>query len=159
MIEQAAGFSMALRYRDERNGFSLELPEGWSIQRGVAGLLVAAVLDGEGEGFRPNLNVVRRARDRTGDPDELVRETVHNLGRLLSDLLLIDLDAAVVSDLPARRILIAFRQGIFSVTSEQWIVPSEDHVWTVSTAASTGHWDDYADVFAAMVSGFRVGPP
>ena len=156
MTEGSAGVRMTQRYLDERHGFTLGVPEGWSIQRGVAGLLVAFAMDGEGESFRPNLNVVRRARDRTGDLDELAQETIRSLRRLLSDLLLIDLDAAVVSDLPARRILIAFRQGIFSVTSEQWIVPSADHVWTVSAAASTEHWDDCADVFAAMVAGFKV---
>lgn len=157
MTEGSAGIGMVQRYRDDRHGFALGVPEGWSIRRGVAGLLVAVVMDGEDEGFRPNLNVVRRARDRAGDLDELAQETIRSLRRLLSDLLLIDLDAAVVSDLPARRILIAFRQGIFGVTSEQWIVPTDEHVWTVSAAASIEDWDGCVDAFAAMIAGFEVG--
>lgn len=145
------------RYRDERNGFSLVVPDGWEVQRGIAGLLVA-VVKGAGDGsFRPNLNVVRKVRDRVGDLDDLARETVRGLGRLLSDFLLIDLDGAVVSNLPARRVLMAYRQGIFSVTSEQWIVLTDQHIWTLSAAAPTDRWDECADVFAAVASSWVIG--
>lgn len=118
---------------------------------------MAVVKDGEEGGFRPNLNVVRKVRDKAGDLDDLARDAVRGLGRLLSDFLLIDLDAAVVSNLPARRLLVAYRQGIYSMTSEQWIVLTDEHIWTLSAAAPTARWDECADVFAAAARSWVIG--
>lgn len=146
-------------YADERHGFSVEVPPGWQIQKGVAGLLVSLVAPAADTGaFRSNLNVVRRVRDRAPDLDALAHDAIKTLSRLLTDLLVIDVDAAVVADLPARRVLVAYRQGLFALTSEQWIVAGDEYVWTISAGAATERWDDAADVFAAIVRSLELAP-
>lgn len=143
------------RYVDPRHGFALEVPPGWELRSGVAGLLVAIVDTHASEGeFRPS-NLVRKVRDRRPDLDALARDVLKTLGRLLNDLIVIDVDSAVVAELPARRLLVAYRQGLFALTSEQWIVVDDDQIWTISAGAGTDRWDDVADVFAAVVRSLR----
>ena len=142
---------------DARHGFALEVPPRWDVRKGVAGLLVAIVDTSTSEGeFRASLNVVRKVRDRRPDLDVLARDALKALGRLLNDLMVIDIDSGVVADLPARRLLVAYRQGLFALTSEQWIVIDDDHIWTISAGATTDRWDDVADIFAAMVRSLRL---
>lgn len=146
-------------YADDRHGFSLEVPPDWQIQRGVAGLLVSLVAPAlDDTSFRPNLNVVRRVRDRPPDLDALAHDAIKTLSRLLTDLLVIDVEASVVADLPARRVLIAYRQGLFALTSEQWIVAADDHIWTISAGAATEDWDEVADLVTGIVRSLRLTP-
>lgn len=148
-----------LVYTDARNGFSLAVPEGWSVQKGVAGLLVSLVGPEVVEGtFRPNLNVVRKVRDRAPDLDALAHDALKTLQRLLTDLVVIDVDAGVVADLPARRLLVAYRQGVFALTSEQWMVAGDDYIWTVSAGAAAERWHEVADTFARAVASLELTP-
>ncbi len=145
-------------YKDERNGFSLGVPPGWQVRKGVAGLLVSLVAPTPtGASFTPNLNVVRKVRDTTADLDSLARDAVRTLSRLLTDLIVIDLDSDVVADLPARRVLVAYRQGLFALTSEQWIVAEDDFIWTVSAGAAADQWDTVTNAFARVVASLRFG--
>lgn len=144
-------------YADERNGFSLRVPDGWEVRKGVAGLLVSLVApEAEEGGFRPNLNVVRKVRDRAPDLDALAHDALKTLQRLLTDLIVIDVDAGVVADLPARRVLVAYRQGVFALTSEQWIVAGDDHIWTISAGAAADRWNEEADAFARIVRSLEL---
>lgn len=144
-------------YVDDRHGFSLEVPPGWQTQKGVAGLLVSVVEPpADGGTFRSNLNVVRRVRDRTPDLDALAHDAIKTLTRLLTDLLVVDVNAAVVADLPARRVLVAYRQGLYALTSEQWIIVGDDHIWTISAGAASDRWDEVADVFAGIVRSIKL---
>lgn len=143
--------AMAPETYSDRHGFSLQVPPGWNVQKGVAGLLVSIVGPDETGAFRPNLNLVRKVRDRAPDLDALARDALKTLTRLLTDLLVIDVDSSVVAGLPARRLLVAYRQGMFALTSEQWIFVDDEHIWTVSAGASTEQWSDVAHDFAAIV--------
>lgn len=159
MSESAAAVTAGDVYTDERNGFSLVVPVGWAAQRGVSGLLVSIVAPEVDEGaFRPNLNVVRKVRDRAPDLDALAHDALKTLQRLLTDLIVIDVDAGVVADLPARRLLVAYRQGVFALTSEQWIVAGDDYIWTISAGASADRWHEVADVFAEIVRSLDLAP-
>ena len=140
----------------DRDGFSFAVPEGWRTERGAAGLLVSVIGPSDQGGFRPNLNVVRKVRDRAPDLDALAREALKTLSRLLTDLLVVDVDTSVVANLPARRLLVAYRQGLFALTSEQWIFADHDHIWTVSAGAATDQWDRVADDFTQIVRSLEV---
>lgn len=141
---------------EDYHGFTIEVPDGWRVQKGVAGLLVSVVAPARDGEFRPNLNVVRKVRDRAPDLDALARDALKTLARVLTDVLVVDVDSAVVADLPARRILVAYRQGMFALTSEQWIVAADEHIWTISAGAATDRWDEVADDFAAIVRSLRL---
>lgn len=139
---------------DHRHGFALNHPSDWNVVPGMSGLLVAIRAPGHRD-FRPNMNVIRRVRDTPLGLDGLVDKALAGLARVLTEPIVIDVDTAVVADHPARRFLVAYRQGIYTLTSEQWLLLSEDHVWTVSTAAATETWDQAADTFSDMVRSFR----
>ena len=146
-------------YSDRRHGFSLEVPPGWGIRKGVAGLLVSLVAPNEdASAFKPNLNVVRKVRDTRSGLDELARDAVATLNRLLTDLIVIDLDSEVVADLPARRVLVAYRQGSFALVSEQWLLVTDEFIWTISAGAAADQWDAMADEFSRVVRSLRLDP-
>ncbi len=141
---------------DRRHGFALSHPSDWRATRGISGLLVSLVApDQPDPSFRPNLNVVRRVRDSALDLDGLAETVLSTLARLLTDILVVDVDSAVVGDVPARRLLVAYRQGIYALTSEQWVFMTDEHVWTVSAGAAAEGWAEVADTFGEVVRSFR----
>ncbi len=141
---------------DAARGFSLSHPPDWRVQRGASALLLSIAAPQETEGFRSNLNVVRRVRDRSCDVDGLAQIAVREATRFLTDLVIIDIEPGVVAGMSSRRLLFAYRQGIFSLTTEQWVSLADDHAWIISAGASSSIYDSVADVFAAVVASLRV---
>ena len=145
------------RHVDDRRGFSLEYPSEWQMQRGMSGLLVSFAAPRQSEGFAANLNVVRRVDDTALDLDGIAQVAVREILRLLTDVTLIDADATVVADSPARRLLFAYRQGIYGLTGEQWLFRAPGHLWTVTAGASSEEYDALAPIFARITGSLRVG--
>lgn len=144
-------------YLDRKRGFRLEHPSGWELRPGQAGLLLAVVAPpGQEGGFRSNLNVVRKAGVQSAELDRLAQMAIREVARVLTDLIVIDIDAAVVSDRPARRLLFGYRQGIFGLTAEQWVLGNGDQQWTISAAASSDVYDSVADDFSGIVESFEI---
>lgn len=157
----APGLDIGLRgwvdHVDRRHGFTVTHPPGWNVTRGVGGLLVSlAAPEGPSGSFRSNMNVVRRVQDKMMDLDGLAESVLSALFRLLTEPLVIDVDTAVVGDRPARRLLVAYRQGIYALASEQWLFMTDDHVWTISAGAASETWGEVADTFTDIVRSFRV---
>lgn len=143
-------------YLDRKRGFRLEHPSGWEVRPGQAGLLLALVAPGEDGEFRSNLNVVRKTGVHAADLDRVARTAIQEVARVLTDLIVIDVDAAIVADRPARRLLFGYRQGIFGLTAEQWVFADDDRHWIVSAAASSERYGAAADDFARIVASFEI---
>lgn len=137
-----------------RHGFSISHPANWQVTPAIAGMLVSLVAPGSDDAFRPNANVVRRVRDVSLDLDGLARSAIQVLQRVLSEPLVIDFDHDVVSDQPARRLLIAYRQGIYALTCEQWILLTDDYIWTISVGALSEEWAECSSVLDAVGRSF-----
>lgn len=147
---------MWVRYEDTRSGLGFEHPSQWRVRRGGGGLLVSVVAPQSETGFAPNLNVVRRINDHDFSLDDLARAAIREVRRVLTDALLIDLDATVVADEPARRLVFSYRQGIYGLTGEQWVWLTRAHLWTVTAGARTEDYDGVADVFARTIRSLRI---
>lgn len=139
-----------------RHGFSIGHPGSWKVTPAVAGMLVSVVAPSPDDVFAPNANVVRRARDVALDLDGLTKSAIQVLLRVLSEALVIDVDHDVISEQPARRLLVAYRQGIYALTCQQWILLTDDHIWTMSTGARSEEWADRASVFDRLGRSFRL---
>lgn len=122
----------------------------------MSGMLVSLVAPGPDDVFRANANVVRRARDVALDLDRLAESSIQILLRVLSEPLIVDVDADVISEQSARRLLVAYRQGIYALTCQQWLLMTDDYIWTVSTGAQSDEWGDRAAVFDRIGRSFRV---
>ena len=144
-------------YSDARLQLSLQHPSDWTAQRGSSGLLVTVVGPQSAAGFAPNLNVVRRANDVRLALDDLAEAAIREVRRVLTDFMIIDLDPAIVVETPARRVLFAYRQGIYGLTGEQWMWLTRDHIWTVTAGAATEDYHEVADVFDRMLRSLRMG--
>jgi hypothetical protein len=51
---------------------------------------------------------------------------------------------------------VGYRQGIYSLTSEQWLFASNEHVWTISAGAEAEKWARVAPTFSDVVDSFRL---
>jgi hypothetical protein len=155
-IKAEIDFAGWIAYEDRR-GFSLRHPPEWKVTRGSAGLLVSvAEAKGVSTSFVSNLNVVRRVNDKTAHLDELAREAAGEVHRLLTDAILIELDATTVAGNRARRLVFAYRQGIHGLTGEQWLFAEPARIWTITAGASNDVYPDIAKIFEAIVSSFAV---
>lgn len=123
-----------------RHGFSIGHPSRWAVTPAVTGMLVSLVAPGSSDVFPANANVVRRVRDVVLDLDGLATSGIQLLQRVLSEPLIIDVDHDVVSAHPARRILVAYRQGVYALTCQQWILLTDEHIWTISVGARSEEW-------------------
>ena len=139
-----------------RHGFSIGHPVGWKATRAPAGMLVSLLAPVPEDVFPPNANVVRRARDVALDLDGLAKSAIQLLQRVLSEALVIDVDHDVVSQTPARRLLVAYRQGIYALTCQQWILLTDDHIWTISAGARSEEWSECAPVLDRVGRSFTL---
>lgn len=122
----------------------------------MAGMLVSLVAPGSADVFPPNANVVRRARDVVLDLDGLAKSAVQILQRVLSEPLVIDVDHDVISEQPARRLLVAYRQGIYALTCQQLIFLTDDHIWTISAGARSEEWFECSPVLDRIGHSFKL---
>lgn len=137
-------------------GFAIDHPSDWRVFRAMAGMLVSLVAPGPDDVFSANANVVRRARDVPLDLDRLTETSIQILLRVLSEPLIVDVDTDVISDQPARRLLVAYRQGIYALTCQQWLLMTDDHIWTVSAGARSDEWADRAALFDRIGRSFTL---
>ena len=155
--QAAPGSELAwARYADARSGLAFEHPAAWTVQRGTSGLLVSVAAPRREAGRAPNLNVVRKVNDHDYTLDDLAQAAIREVRRVLTDAALIDLDATVVADEPARRLLFSYRQGVHGLTGEQWVWLTQSHLWTVTAGARTEDYDSCADFFTQLVRTLRI---
>jgi hypothetical protein len=142
---------------EDRRGFRLSHPSDWKRTLGSAGLLLTlAEPSRPSTAFVSNLNVVRRVNDKRAGLDELAGEAVGEVHRLLTDAIVLDVEAARVAGNRARRLLFAYRQGIHGLTGEQWLFVEPEHIWTITAGASNEAYPDVAGVFERIVSSFTL---
>lgn len=137
-------------------GFTIDHPPTWRAFPAMAGMLVSVVAPGRDKVFSANANVVRRARDVPLDLDRLTESSIQILLRVLSEPLIVDVDTDVISEQPARRLLVAYRQGIYALTCQQWLLMTDDHIWTVSAGARSDEWAEQAAVFDRIGHSFTL---
>lgn len=137
-------------------GFAIDHPSTWRVLPAMAGMLVSLIAPGPKDVFSANANVVRRARDVPLDLDRLMETSIQVLLRVLSEALIVDVDTDVISKQPARRLLVAYRQGIYALTCQQWLLMTDDHIWTVSTGARSDEWAQRAAVFDRIGHSFTL---
>lgn len=137
-------------------GFTVDHPSTWRVFPGMAGMLVSLVAPGPDDLFSANANVVRRARDVPLDLDRLTETSIQILLRVLSEPLIIDVDTDVISEQPARRLLVAYRQGIYALTCQQWLLMTDDYIWTLSTGARSDEWGERAAIFDRIGHSFTL---
>lgn len=146
-------------YENLSAGFELDRPASWEVFEDVGDALAvfrAPVADPDA--FLPNLNVVVIEDEvMEHDLDRFTASVVSQHQRTLTDVLLLDVGPSVLAGQPARRVLCSYRQGIFSVTLEQWWALADNGVVVLSGTSGTLDYPSCQEVFDRMVSSFKVG--
>jgi hypothetical protein len=143
-------------YEDEESGFRLEYPGGWIVHDSVPGATLVIVAPEDEGGFRPNFNVVVQELEPTPDLESLTTTHLANLSRWLTDHFLIDVEPVELAGVPATRTLSAHRQGMYSLTVEQWLAPGDGGIIVLSGTAETLNYSQLADDFSYMAQSFAA---
>jgi hypothetical protein len=141
-------------YEDEDSGFRLEYPNEWIVHEGVPGAALVIVAPEREGGFRPNFNVVVQEMEPTPDLESLTTTHLSNQARWLTDHQLIDVESVELAGVPATRTLSHHRQGIYSLTVEQWLAIGDGGIVVLSATSETLTYSQLADDFAHMVRSF-----
>jgi hypothetical protein len=138
---------------------ALPVPEGWRDLGPVAGVLAAFAAPEAERGeprFAPNANLTTTPGEGAG-LDVHAERQAQVLGVLLTDAVLLDEEAAELGGVPALRRLVAYRQGIFELTLEQWLLVAGDRLVALSVTCESLDAPAVAPVAAEMAAGLRVG--
>ncbi len=155
MTDPAAGEWRVIRHR--KVGFSLSHPPDWRAIGSVMTSLVTVVGPELEEGFQPNLNVIRKVDDTRLDLDRLTQASIEQMSRILTDPMVIDVHAMELDERPARHIVIAHRQGIFGLTSDQWLLKEAGHIWLLSSATRSEAYESHGILFGRIARSLRIG--
>jgi hypothetical protein len=146
-----------IAHRDGDAGFAVDHPSGWEAIDGVAGSDVLVLASESGtRGFRANLAVATQMRPDSLDLKRFGDAQLATLAQLLTDGRLVDRAPASLLGQPGERVLITYRQGIHSLTLEQWWAVAGEGAVVVSATCAALDYDLYADTFAGMAASLRV---
>lgn len=135
------------RVSHEREGFSLEVPDGWKTQVLAGALAFIAHVEGT-QGFALNLNV--STASVSSDLETFVDLENGRAADYLTDLVVVEREKVTVAGRAAVRSLSRYRQGRFSVALEQWVVDDGARYVTLSGAAEESEWNQAAPTIKAI---------
>ena len=148
-------------YRNREAGLTLEHPTGWEAVEDVAGCVVVVLAPQSGvEGFRANVGVTAQKLPGPADLEVFTASQMESVGRVLTDARLIDRGDTRLLGRNAKRVLVAYRQGIHTLALEQWwaVAGHDSDAGAVILSASCAvlDYDDYADTFAHIAASLRT---
>lgn len=110
------------------------------------------------DAFRSNFSVVVRSVDEMPTSGEFTEVQLTNLQRVLTEFQLLDLEDCTVAGAEAKRMLCTHRQGVYSLTLEQWWVLGEGGYLVLSGTAESLQYPDVAESFSRIVASFGSVP-
>lgn len=140
-----------IHYHVENAGLQLSTPVDWSSGVGLDGdLVVFTAPHPPGTPFESKLTVITRVREPGEGIDDLAGEQARAL-LVLDDALLLDSEAVLVGGRPAARGLVAYDDGEYELTLEQWIIPATESVVVISATVLTFDYAFDADLYEDIV--------
>jgi len=146
------------RARHPRLGFELDVPDAWQVAALDDGLVAAAEETADEPAYPPGFAV--SFGDLVGeaiDPASLAAQGLGHAVRWLTDLRLLDEeDVRLSNGLSARRTLATYRQGISSLTLEQWHAIHDGRALVLSAIAPTTDFVAMHELWHAMTASLRL---
>ncbi|GAA3684892.1 hypothetical protein GCM10022224_057010 [Nonomuraea antimicrobica] len=140
-------------YHDQETGASLPVPPGWE------GLLypevrIALRQPGSGPGFRPNVTLtVERPPKELSELPDYSQALLQAMALTLTDLTVISIDQYERWGVEGRRVLSAYRSGIYALALEQYWFLKDDLVTSMSGTCAVEQHDELAETFEYIVAG------
>ena len=146
-------------YRHPTAGFELSLPQGWERSENLHGCaLIAVEPPRDDPHFRANVVVTVERLDGHTELERWAERSLDALRESLNRLRVIDLDAAEVGGLPARRALTHYLHERFGgVNLEQWSLVHGGLGYVVSCSTAALEYDDLWALTNEVAEGLKVG--
>ena len=138
------------------HGFSLRHPPDWRALQGQGNRPLVVV--GPGPGPRPVVEAAAPLLPPAGDLDAYVALQLASLGRLLTDLRLLDEGPAPVGAIDGRRLLTTYRQGVYLLNLVVWTALAGDRALSLSGLCLATEYDRVEGTFESVAASVRLGP-
>jgi hypothetical protein len=146
------------RYQDRDLGFALELPEGWELgeapNENTAVLL--SPLEGEGDAFRENMNVIVTKLDADISLSDLFNLNVENAKMMLPGFEAIEVEAVDVAALPAMKLIYSFTVEGTTLKNIVYILLDGRTMYTITFSCLEARFDEFRPVFEMIGSSFQL---
>lgn len=150
----------ATPYATASSTFSIQFPEGWSIDdAGQFGALVFAVSPtvegGEDSKFSTNINVTAEEVE-ISSLDEYIDATLKALPQFLSNYETTENKTVTIGGVPARIIGGKFTQGKLELQNLQLITLKDGKAYVVTATSLESAWGKYEDLLVASAMSFLI---
>jgi hypothetical protein len=136
------------------DGYTLQRPMTWEVHEEEGDLVFLG--PDTGGPVRPRLTVNRERLGLVPALDDVTAARLRELQAALADFQLLDLEDLTLASRPAHRMLAACRDGVVSLTLEQWWSVDGPSILTLTAVVPTMEYDDLADVLARMAASFEL---
>lgn len=137
--------------------YAIKYPDGWEQRHGAMGAhsLALAPLDGKGDNFRENVNVVLENVPTT-DTDEIWKRTEVQLQRMLTGYARVDKRTAKLAGTDAVVADYKHQQGIFKLKVRVALIAADKGSYIVTCSAKEDAFDQYAPTFDKVIKTFSL---
>jgi hypothetical protein len=146
------------RYHSEAGGFSLVIPEDWEKQENVMGCALTALspLEGQGDQFRENVNVVVEELPRKLSLDDYVGLSRQNQEKLMTDFNVEKEADAKIGEIAAKQLVYTHRMGQINAKLLQYVLVEGKKGFAVTCTATPESYDKYVEQFQTIVNSLKV---
>ncbi|MGD0556656.1 MAG: hypothetical protein ABSA93_16980 [Streptosporangiaceae bacterium] len=145
------------------SGLRLRVPARWEsvLDAGAPVVLAFPIEPGQTPHFRPNIvATVERTPPAMMDVAAYTDASLEGMRRMLTGFQVIAIDPATIDGHEGRRVLCAYRSGIYALATEHWWTVALGVATTLTASCQVEDYLDLAPVFedvaAAMVPATRV---
>ncbi len=137
------------------------MPTGWETERDVAGALLSCTQPpptGDRPTYLPPSILVTFDKLPDGTTfDSWLQDYRQSLVEFYDRLRLIDTEEIALGDVAAFRTLSHYlHQVVGGVCTDQWCIEGQRRVYVITCSSGALQYDDFADTFARVASGFSV---
>ncbi len=137
-------------------GIALRHPPDWRALLGQGSRPLVVV--GPGPGARPVVEAAAPLLPSADDLDTYVALQLESLGRLLTDLRLLDDGPAPVGELQGRRLLATYRQGVYLLNVVVWTALAGERALSVSGICVASEYERVEATLEGIAASVRLSP-
>lgn len=139
-------------------GFSVAYPADWEVLENNGVTVFAEPAGGDGS-YRTNVAVTVSPVEGETSLREFLVEQIALLYRFMTDLQVIDLtEIEVVDGVSRSRLLGAWRQGAYSLTTSGLFAANRDHFFTVVSTMDATRYEEIDPTVESIIDGFDAAP-
>ncbi len=145
------------RYYSAKDDFSIKLPDKWETKEGYMGTSVMSLssLEGAGDQFRENVNVVVEKLPKEMTLDEYMSGNLSNLPRFITDFRESGRGGTTLGDIDAKWLTYTGRMGTSNLAFKQYFMVRGDRGYVITGTATEETYPRFKNTFEQTAESFQ----